>query len=107
MAHQKFENHLKEHLPDVIRTTTPAIYSYGIVRARATTYTRACRVLGIRLSDYIQVNDFGNGLHYESFYPGTTKLGAQGMPVAGFDGDNRLRLPPDLEQASAARSPLP
>ncbi|MCH7924061.1 MAG: ABC transporter permease [Planctomycetes bacterium] len=100
--YQQFEAHLQEHLPDVVRTTTPAIYSYGIVRVRATAYTRACRVLGIRLSDYVQVNEFGNGLHYESFYPGTTKLGAQRMPVAGFSEGNKLVLPPDLEQASAA-----
>ncbi|MCH8148284.1 MAG: ABC transporter permease [Planctomycetes bacterium] len=99
--YQQFEAYLNKHLPNVIKTTTPAIYSYGIVRVRATAYTRPCRVLGIRLSDYIQVNEFGNGLHYEGFYPGTTKLGAQGMPLAGFNETNRLALPPDHEQASA------
>ena len=99
--YQQFEDYLKKHLPDVVRTTTPAIYSYGIVRVRATTYTRPCRVLGIRLADYVQVNDFGNGLHYESFYPGTTGLGAQSMPVAGFAEDNKLELPPDHFQVSA------
>lgn len=99
--YERFEGYLKKNLPDVVGVTTPAIYSYGILRVRETTYTRPCRVLGIRLSDYIKVNDFGNGLYYESFYPGTTRLGLQKMPVAGLTAANKLELPPDLEKASA------
>ncbi len=97
-----FQEHLASSLPDVVRVSTPVIFTYGIFRVPATTYTKPARVLGVRLDGYVQVNDFEKGLFYEKYFPGTTKLGKQSMPVAGFDTQGRLRLPDDLEAALRA-----
>ncbi|HEX9782549.1 MAG TPA: hypothetical protein VGA56_07430, partial [Opitutaceae bacterium] len=99
--YEEFGGYLQVRLPDVVRLTTPAIYTYGIFRVPATTYTKPARVLGVRLDDYVQVNDFSDGLHYNHYYPGTTTLAPQRMPVAGFDERGELELPPELEAANA------
>lgn len=96
----EFSQYMAERLPDVVRVSTPVIFSFGIFRVPVSTYTKPARVLGIRLDEYIQVNDFEKGLHYERFYPGTTRLGPQQIPVAGFNEKNEVVLPPDLEAAN-------
>jgi len=97
----EFGEYLMRELPDVVDLTTPVIYSYGIFRVPATTWTRLARVVGIRYGDYIKVNDFEEGLHYERYFPGTTHLGLQQMPVASFGEDGTIRLPRDLQEANA------
>lgn len=96
----EFAEYVSRKLPDVVRITTPAIFTYGIFRVPVTTYTKPARVLGVRLDDYVQVNDFKKGLHYERYYPATTKLALQQMPVAGFDASGRMLLPSGLEEAN-------
>ncbi|MFQ5590558.1 MAG: ABC transporter permease [Phycisphaerae bacterium] len=97
----EFGKYLTTKLPDVVKVTTPAIYTYGIFRVPATTYTKPARVLGIRLNEYVQVNDFGEGLYYNRYYPGSTRLGPQLMPVAGLVPTGEVRLPEELEEANA------
>lgn len=97
----EFADHLAKALPDVVRITTPVIHTYGIFRVPATSFTSPARVLGIKLDEFRQVNEFGQGLNYDYFYPGTTDLGPQPMPVAGFTEGGQLALPPDLENANA------
>lgn len=99
--YQEFIDYLHEELPEVVRVATPVIYNYGVFRVPETTETTMARILGIRLQEYVRVNDFGKGLSYEEYYPGTTHLGKQQMPVAGFTSDTTLKLPLDLEQANA------
>lgn len=100
--YEEFGQYLQEHLPDVVRLSTPAIYTYGIFRVPQTTWTKPARILGVRLDDYVQVNAFKKGLHYERYYPGSTHLGPQGMPIAGFDVQTeRATLPTELEEANA------
>lgn len=96
----EFGDYLSLKLPDVVRTSTPVIFSYGIFRVPVASYTKPAKVLGIRLKEYIQVNDFEKGLFYDKFYPGTTTLGPQKIPVAGFNEHNEVVLPPDLEAAN-------
>ncbi len=96
----EFGDYLKKELPETVRITTPVIYTYGIFRVPATTYTKPCRVLGIRLDEYPEVNDFGDGLYYDKYYPGTTHLGQQTQPIAGLGADGEITLPRDLEQAN-------
>jgi len=100
--YEEFGGHLKSHLPDVVRLTTPTILTYAVFRVPATTYTREAQVVGIRLDDYVKVTDFAEGLYYNRYYPRTTHLRPQQMPVAGFSENGSLRLPDDLEQASDA-----
>ncbi|MBI4717526.1 MAG: ABC transporter permease [Planctomycetes bacterium] len=99
--YEEFARYASAQLPQVVRLTTPVVYSYGILRVPATTETKPVRVLGIRLGEYVQVNDFRKGLYYERFYPGTTHLAPQPLPVGGFDENGAGRLPPDLEAANA------
>ncbi len=99
--YEEFQQYLQDNHKDVVSVTTPVIYTYGIFRVPATTYTRPSRVVGMRLNEYAQVNDFKQGLHYEHYFPGTTRLGPQRMPIGGIDDKQRLVLPADLEAANA------
>ncbi len=99
--YEEFQKYLETHHEDVVSVTTPVIYTYGIFRVPATTYTRPARVVGMRLKEYTQVNDFKHGLHYEHYFPGTTHLGMQRMPLGGVDAQQKLVLPADLEAANA------
>ena len=96
----EFQKYLAQELPDVVRISTPVIQTYSIFRVPATTYTRPARVLGVRLDEYVQVNDFKKGLYYERYFPGTTHLGEQSMPVAGIAEDETIKLPEPLEAAN-------
>lgn len=98
--YDEFAKKLKETLPDVVRVTTPAIQTYGVFRVPAIKYTKPARVLGIKLDEYVQVNEFKKALYYERFFPGTTKLAMQGIPVAGLMDDDHIRLPDELLQAN-------
>lgn len=88
-------------LPEVVRAWSPVVYSYAIFRVPATSMTKPARVLGIRLNEYVQFNDFAKGLNYERYYPGTTRLDPQAMPVAGQDAEGRLTLPEEYLEANA------
>ncbi len=98
--YEEFGTYLKAEMPDVVEVTTPVIISWGLLQVPATQKTKALQVFGVRLADYVKVNTFGDGLHYERFYPKTTHLGPQGMPVAGVDADGFMSLPADLESAN-------
>ncbi|MCH7840950.1 MAG: ABC transporter permease [Planctomycetes bacterium] len=98
--YEEFGAYLAEELPDVVKLHTPVIYTYGIFRVPATTFTKPARVLGIRLKDYVRVNDFQKGLYYDRYYPGTTHLGPQALPVAGVSLFGEVRLPEELERAN-------
>lgn len=99
--YEEFRQFLGKELPDVVETSTPVIWSYSLFRVPATKWTSMARVQGIRLDGYVKVNEFGKGLHYQRYYPGTTTLGMQSMPIAGIDQSEKLMLPPDLEEANA------
>ena len=99
--YQEFAEHLKTKLPGDVKLATPVVHNYGIFRVPDSTYTKPARVVGIRLGEYSQVNTFGEGLHYDTFFPGTTHLGKQKQPVAGFDDRGVPALPDDLREANA------
>ncbi len=98
--YEEFQEYLAQELPDVVRISTPAVHSYGVFRVPATTYTRPAKVFGIRLDEYVQVNDFEKGLYYNRYFPGATHLGEQSMPVAGITEDGAIKLPEALEAAN-------
>ncbi|HUW82691.1 MAG TPA: FtsX-like permease family protein [Phycisphaerae bacterium] len=89
-----------------VETATPLIYSYGVMRMHPTNYTRAVRIVGIRLHETYQVNDFRNSLFYEEWYPNTTTLDAIEQPLWGVQ-DGQYVLPLELQQALCNRGPLP
>jgi ABC-type lipoprotein release transport system permease subunit len=92
--YEEFARHLQQNLPDVVQTSTPVIYNYAVFRVPEVSYTKPVQVVGIKLDEYIAVNDFGKGLHYEKYYPGTTHLGLQRQPFAGLPP-----LPKELREA--------
>ena len=97
--YEEFVEYLGKEMPDAIVAATPVIYNYGILRVRQSNYTKPVRVVGVRLDEYEQVNDFANSLYYDDYYPGTTSLGRQRQPVAGFDERGNRLLPPEFELA--------
>ena len=100
--YDEFGKQLQIDLPDLVARTTPAIYSYGIFREPRTTWTKPTRVVGVRLEDYVQVNKFHEGLHYDRYFPGTTTLGMQRLPIVGTDpATGRYKFPESWEQANA------
>lgn len=98
--YQEFGDYLRREHADLVRITTPSLYTYGIFRVPATTWTKPARVLGVRLDDYVKVNTFHDGLFYDRYYPGTSQLSPQRMPVAGVGLDGRRTLPAVLEEAN-------
>ncbi|MBL8879319.1 MAG: ABC transporter permease [Phycisphaerales bacterium] len=99
-----------------VAVASPVIYSYALLRFPDTEQTATVRAVGLRLKDAYVVNAFKDGLFYEKFYPDTTTLEPQKMPVIGYDPDAPRvklhidkgdfdvelpprRLPPELQAA--------
>ncbi|MBK8266988.1 MAG: FtsX-like permease family protein [Planctomycetes bacterium] len=81
----------------IVEQATPLIYSYGILQFPATKFTKAVRIWGIRLDEYVRVNEFGKELFYNNRY-GDTRLDIeQGQPVFGFNAARRAALPGDMD----------
>ncbi len=99
--YQQFAEHLTEELPDVVKMATPTVISYGILRVTSTSYTKPVRVFGIKLNEFSQVSDFRKGLNYDHYFPGTTRLGKQRMPVVSIDEQDRVTLPKEFREANA------
>lgn len=97
--YEEFGEYLDRELPDIVELSTPVIRNYGIFREPTEYYTKPTQVVGIKLEEYRRINDFGRGLHYDRYWPGSTHLGKQKQPAAAFGEDDRLRLPDDLEAA--------
>ncbi|MCP4251691.1 MAG: ABC transporter permease [bacterium] len=97
--YQEFVEALRAEMPETIATATPIIYNYGILRVQSTKFTKPVRIVGIHLNEYQQVNDFSNSLWYDRFYPGTTSLDPQLVPVAGVDERGNRLLPEPYESA--------
>ncbi|MFQ6048769.1 MAG: hypothetical protein ACE5K7_05345, partial [Phycisphaerae bacterium] len=89
-----------------VEAATPVIYTYGIMRLHETGYTKAVRIVGIRLAETYRVNDFRRSLFYEEWYPGSTTLGEQRQAMWGIDErTGRQLLPQPLERALASVGP--
>jgi lipoprotein-releasing system permease protein len=99
--YQEFIDEVKRDpgLKPRIFEATPVIISYGVLRFPSDQITKPAQIVGIRLDETCRVNDFGKGLFYEKYYPGTTTLGPQREPRLGRDARGNLVLPPDLEAA--------
>jgi lipoprotein-releasing system permease protein len=98
--YDEFGAYLDRELPDVVRAWTPVIRNYGLIREPSTSWTKPTQVVGIKLDEYKQINDFARGLHYQRYWPGSTRLGEQRQPLAAMDSSGRWSLPADLEAAN-------
>jgi lipoprotein-releasing system permease protein len=99
--YQEFIDQIKAdpELKDRIVEATPVIISYGVIRFPSDQITKPAQIVGIRLDETCRVNDFGKGLFYEKYYPGTTSLKPQKEPRFGCDDKGNLLLPDELEAA--------
>ncbi|MCK4340822.1 MAG: ABC transporter permease [Phycisphaerae bacterium] len=70
-----------------VEKATPVLYSWGLLHFKDTAQTHTVRVVGLRLEDVYEVNEFRQGLYYERYYPGTTHLGEQPQPLLNIDLD--------------------
>jgi len=95
--YEEFGLYLDRELPDVVQAWTPVIRNYGLVREPISYWTKVAQVIGIDLDTYKTINDFGSGLHYETYWPGSTHLGEQSQPRAAMDSSGAWHLPADLE----------
>jgi len=68
-----------------IEVATPVLYTAGLMRFPDTEQLVTVRIVGIRFPEACRVTAFGQGLFYESFYPGTTTLARQRQPLLGVD----------------------
>lgn len=84
---------------DEVVRATPVIYTAGLVRFPNTGHTGKVNIVGIRLDEVYEVNKFRSGLFYEKYYPGTTSLSEQDMPVIGQDLDAEPISTADGERA--------
>jgi lipoprotein-releasing system permease protein len=85
----------------IVVQATPLIHSYGILQFPRTKRTKAVSIRGIRLTEYVRVNEFGRDLFYGNRY-GETKLEAQSQPVYGFNEKNVAVLPDEMEREYAS-----
>lgn len=101
--YQEFIDDIKKdpELGKRICEATPVIISYGVIRFPSDQITKPAQIVGVRLDETCRVNDFGKGLFYEKYYPGTTSLKPQKEPRFGRDANGEFVLPPDLEAARA------
>jgi lipoprotein-releasing system permease protein len=97
--YQEFIEKMNAEFPEEIKQATPVIYSYGILRFIDYNITKPVRVVGVRLDEYVSVNDFANSLFYEKYYPGTTTFDRQKFPVWGPGETTVPTLPEPLMSA--------
>ena len=81
----------------VVEQATPLIHSYGIMQFPVTKKTKAVRIWGIRLDEYVRVNEFGKDLFYHNRFGGTRLDVPLGKPVYGLSGSGGIVLPGDME----------
>jgi lipoprotein-releasing system permease protein len=76
---------------------TPLVHSYGILQFPRSKRTKAVRIWGVRLEEYVRVNEFGKDLFYQNRFGGTV-LTPQQQPVYGFDDRNVAVLPGEMDR---------
>ncbi len=81
----------------LVSQATPLIHSYGILQFPVTKKTTAVHIWGVRLDEYVRVNEFGKDLFYNNRFGGTT-LARQQQPVYGFDARGNVVLPDDYDR---------
>ena len=78
---------------------TPLIYSYGILQVPALSKTKAVRIWGIKLDEYVRVNQFGKDLFYNNRYGDTRLDEPRAQPTWGYDATTRRAvLPEELDR---------
>jgi len=81
----------------LVHEATPLIHTYGVMQMANTRKTTAVAIWGIRLNEYVQVNNFGKDLFYSERFGPLDLARPTSQPVYGYDNGMAV-LPPDLEK---------
>ncbi len=81
----------------IVEEATPLIHSYGILQFPSTKFTKAVQIWGVRLNEYVRVNDFGEDLYYNKRFGDTSLSREAGQQRWRRDADGRAVLPAELE----------
>lgn len=81
----------------IVLQATPLIQTYGILKFEKTEKTKAVRIWGIYLDEYVRVNEFGRDLFYQRHF-GCTTLGPTSQPVWGEDEKGVAVLPDGMDR---------
>lgn len=81
----------------VVMAATPIIHTYGVIQFPRTNETIAVAIRGIRLKEYEQVNDFGEGLFYDERYGSADLKDKRGRPVYGLGDKGLVALPGKMD----------
>ncbi len=105
--YEEFISHIRQLRDEktgepIVVEATPLIHSYGILQFFDTKRTKAVRIWGVRLEEYVRVNEFGNDLFYHNRYGWTRLDEPVALPVFGFDENGIARLPEEMERQYAA-----
>ena len=82
----------------LVEAATPLIHAYGILQFPRAGITQAVQVWGVRLDEYVRVNDFGKDLFYQNRFGGTRLDTPMGQPVYGMDDAGNVMLPGDMDK---------
>lgn len=80
----------------IVEEATPLIYSYGILQFPANQFTKAVQIWGVKLDEYVKVNDFGKDLFYNNRYGDTSLSREAPQPKWKVDAQGRVVLPDHL-----------
>lgn len=81
----------------LVLEATPLIHTFGVMQMAETKKTVAVAIWGIRLDEYVRVNNFGRDLFYSERFGRPDLARPTGQPVYGFGDDGRARLPSEME----------
>ncbi|HPF41227.1 MAG TPA: FtsX-like permease family protein [Phycisphaerae bacterium] len=82
----------------IVEAATPIIHTYGVVQFPHSNETLAVAIRGIRLDEYMKVNDFGRGLFYNTRFGDVSLATPRGRPVYGLGPEGRVALPGDMDE---------
>jgi len=82
----------------LVAQATPLIYTYGILQFIATKETKDVSVRGIRLNEYVRVNEFGEDLFYHNRFGSTNLDKPRGQPVFGLGASGLIELPAEMDR---------
>lgn len=82
----------------LVLEATPIIHTFGVLQMVDSKKTVPVAIWGIRLNEYVRVNNFGGDLFYSTRFGRRDLAQPTSQPVYGFDDGGRAQLPADMEQ---------
>lgn len=82
----------------LVKSATPIVHTFGILQFIDSKKTYAVSVRGIRLDEFVRVNEFGEDLFYQNRFGGTKLDEPVPQPVYGIGEDRRAALPMEMEE---------